>query len=66
LAGDAFRASTAAVIEVHGAVRDAGRNLVDRMAATRERVLSAARDYADTEDCSACSLRNVRQAREIA
>lgn len=57
--GARFQATTAAVTAVHDGIAAARRKLVERMAATSERVAATARNYDATEQSSSSSLRAV-------
>jgi Excreted virulence factor EspC, type VII ESX diderm len=57
--GSRFQATAAAVTAVHDGVAAARRTLVERMAATSERVTAAAHNYDATEQSSSSSLRVV-------
>jgi hypothetical protein len=56
--GESFQASAAAVNAVHDGVRDSKCKLVARMAATSERMIAAALNYAAAEEASAAALRS--------
>ncbi len=57
--GARFQATAAAVTAVHDGVAASRRTLVERMAATSERLTAAASNYDATEQSSAHSLRAV-------
>jgi hypothetical protein len=57
--GASFQATTAAVSAVHDGVAVARRTLVERMAATGERVTAAARNYDAQETMSSDALRTI-------